>query len=271
MYYDPTISPDGTTLAVEKADADRGATDLWTVDLARGAFSRLTSSPGFQSVPTWSPDGHRIAFGSDPGPGPKLWVKNASGTGTEEVLVDGRAFPMDWSHDGRHLLYMTGGGATRLDMWVYDVERKTSAPLLNSPFNESRARFSPDGKWIAYVSDETSADQVYVRSFPDGATKLRISTAGGTQPEWRRDGKELFFLAPDSTLMAVEVHENGDSLAVGSPQALFVTNAEPDRVIRNNYTVSADGQRFLVMSPLVSPGASPLVGVLNWMAGLSRK
>jgi dipeptidyl aminopeptidase/acylaminoacyl peptidase len=178
---------------------------------------------------------------------------------------------MDWSHDGKHLLYMTGGGATRLDVWAYDVERKTSAPLLNSPFNESRASFSPNGKWIAYVSDETSADQVYMRSFPDGGTKLRISTAGGTEPEWRRDGKELFFLTPDSTLMAVEVHENGAGLSVGPPQALFLTNAQPERVIRNSYAVSADGQRFLVMSPLVNPSASTLVGVLNWMAGLNRK
>jgi len=271
VYYDPRISPDGTTLVVEKADADRGASDLWTVDLARGTFSRLTSTPGFQSVPAWSPDGHQIAFGSDPGPGPKLWVKNASGTGAEQVLVDGRSFPMDWSPDGKHLLYVTGGGPTRLDLWAYDVERKTSAPLLNSPFNESRARFSPDGKWIAYVSDETGTDQLYVRSFPDGATKLRVSTGGGTEPEWRRDGKELFFLAPDSTLMAVEVRDNGASLAVGPPQALFLTNAEPERVIRNNYAASIDGQRFLVTSPLVNPSASPLVGVLDWMAGLKRE
>ncbi len=268
---DPTISPDGTTLAIEKADADRGATDLWTVDLTRGAFSRLTSTPGFQSVATWSPDGRRIAFASDAGPGPKIWVKNASGTGTEDVLIEGRAFPMDWSRDGKYLLYLLSAGATRLDVWAYDVERKTSAAVLNSPFNELKPRFSPDGKWIAYVSDEARAEQVYVRSFPDGAAKFQISTAGGTQPEWRRDGKELFFLAPDTTLMAVDVRESGASLTVGPPQALFVTNIEPERVIRNSYAAAIDGQRFLVMSPLVNPSASPLVGVLNWTAGLLRK
>ena len=271
VYYDPTISPDGTTLAIEKADADRGATDLWTVDLTRGAFSRLTSTPGFQSVATWSPDGRRIAFASDAGPGPKIWVKNASGTGTEDVLIEGRAFPMDWSRDGKYLLYLLSAGATRLDVWAYDVERKTSAAVLNSPFNELKPRFSPDGKWIAYVSDEARAEQVYVRSFPDGAAKFQISTAGGTQPEWRRDGKELFFLAPDTTLMAVDVRESGASLTVGPPQALFVTNIEPERVIRNSYAAAIDGQRFLVMSPLVNPSASPLVGVLNWTAGLLRK
>ena len=153
VYYDPTISPDGTTLAVEKPDADRGASDLWTVDLARGAFSRLTSAPGFQSVPTWSPDGHRIAFGSDPGPGPKLWVKNASGTGTEDVLVDGRSFPMDWSHDGRHLLYVTGGwrdaaGRVGVRLRAQDIRaacsiRRSTSPEPGSRQTVSGSRTSP--------------------------------------------------------------------------------------------------------------------------------
>jgi Tol biopolymer transport system component/tRNA A-37 threonylcarbamoyl transferase component Bud32 len=271
VYYDPVISVDGTTLAVEKRETDHGATDLWTVDLTRGAFSRLTSATGYEDTATWSPDKRRIAFASDQGNAPKIWVKNASGTGAEDALVEGRAFPTDWSRDARYLLYMTDGGATRMDVWAYDFERRTSTPLLASPFNERSARFSPDGKWIAYVSDEAHDAQVYVRSFPDGATKIQISTAGGDQPEWRRDGRELFYLAPDSTLMAVDVHASGAGFAVGAAQPLFLTNVEPDRVLRNNYASSIDGQKFLVMSPLVSPSASPLVGVINWAAVLSRK
>lgn len=271
VYYDPAISPDGATLAIERADTERGATDLWTIDLARGASSRLTSAPGFQSVSTWTADGRRIIYGSDPGTGPKMWIKNSSGTGDEQVLIDQRSYPVDVSRDGKLLLYLIVGNTTQRDVWVYDFERKTSSPVLNSAFDETTAKFSPDGKWIAYVSDEAQEPQVYIRSFPDGAMKIRVSTGGGDEPEWRRDGKELFYLAPDSTLMAVAVRQNGATLSVDAPQALFLTNVERPRVIRNNYAAAIDGERFLVMSPIVHPSASPLVGVLNWAAGLSAK
>lgn len=271
VYYDPTLSPDGGSFAIEKRDPDRQATDLWTVDLARGTFSRLTSSPGFESVPMWSPDGRRIAFGSDQGAAANVWVKNASGTGEEAIVVKGRAYPTDWSRDDRYLLFMTDGGATHQDVWVYNTERRTSAPVIATPFNETAARFSPDGKWIAYVSDETRSAQVYVQSFPDGATKIHVSTGGGDEPQWRRDGKELFYLAPDTTLMAVEVQARGAGLAIGAARPLFVTNTDPADVIRNVYSPSIDGQRFLLMSPLVPRSTSPLVGVLNWTAGLRRK
>lgn len=271
VYYDPAISPDGTTLAIERADTERGASDLWTIDLARNAPSRLTSAPGFESVAAWTADGRRIIYGADPGAGPKMWMKNASGTGAEEALLPHRAYPMDVSPDGKLVLYLIVGSTTQRDIWVYDFEHKTSSPVLDSPFEESSAKFSPDGKWIAYVSDETQKPQVYIRSFPDGATKIRVSTAGGDEPEWRRDGHELFYLAPDSTLMAVGVRENGNTVSVDVPQPLFLTNVERARVIRNNYTASPDGQRFLVMSPIVHPSASPLVGILNWAAGLSKR
>jgi dipeptidyl aminopeptidase/acylaminoacyl peptidase len=272
VYYDPVLSPDGAMLAVEKGDADRGSTDLWTVDLARGAFSRLTSAPGFEDLPTWSPDGRRIAFASDQGLAPRMLVMNANATGSEDFIIEGRLFPMDWSPDGRYLLYTTDGGATRQDIWMYDFERKAATALLASAFNERRPKFSPDGKWIAYVSDESRTPQVYARSFPNGAVKIQISSAGGNQPQWRRDGKEIFYLAPDSTLMAVNVHAGGAGLVVGAAQPLFQTN-NPDesRVLRNNYAASADGQRFLVMSPLIGPNVSPLVAVINWTAAIGRK
>ena len=270
VYYDPTLSPDGKSFAVEKRDPDRQATDLWTVDLARNTFSRLTSAPGFESVAVWSPDGRRIAYGSDEGDS-NIRVKNASGTGEEAVVVKGRAFPTDWSRDGRYLLFMTDGCATRQDFWVYDTERRTSTAVIATPFNETAARFSPDGKWIAYVSDETRSPQVYLRSFPDGATKIHVSAEGGDEPQWRRDGKELFYLAPDTTLKAVDVQESVAGLTIGTPHPLFVTNTDPANVLRNVYSPSIDGQRFLLMSPLVPRDTSPLVGVLNWTAGLSRK
>jgi serine/threonine protein kinase len=268
VHYDPAISVDGTMLAVERRDAQTDGTDLWTVDLTRGAFSRVTSPKGFKTTAAWSPDGRRIAFAADEGNQPQVHVKSASGTGAEDVLIDRRGYPLDWSRDGRYLLYLVAGDATLKDVLVYDFERRSSSPVLNSTFNESGAVFSPNGKWIAYVSDESGSLQVYIRSFPDARVKVPISTAGGNQPVWSRDGRELFFLAPDTTLTVADVHESGDRFTVGRLETLFRTNVEPDRVIRNNYTISPDGQRILVMSPLVDPSVSRLVGVTHWAAGL---
>jgi Tol biopolymer transport system component len=270
VYYDPALSPDSARLAVEKVDADHGSTDLWTVDLARGAFSRLTSAPGYEDCATWSPDGRRVAFASDQAPAPRILVKNASGTGAEDLIYEGRAFPMDWSRDGRYLLFITDGGATRMDIWAYDADRKASTPVLASPFSEARPKFSPDGKWVAYQSDESGALEVYARSFPDGAVKIQISNAGGAAPEWRRDGKELFYLAPDGMLMAVAMQAGASGPVAGVVLPLFQTNDDQSRVIRNQYTASADGQRFLVLAPLVPEGVSPLVGVLNWQTALRK-
>src|SRR5262245_18569591 len=165
---------------------------------------------------------------------------------------------------------MTRGGDTRLDLWTYDVASKKSKPFLASAFNEGLGRLSPDGKWIAYVSDETGQHQVYVRSFPDGAVKIPVSPAGGNQPEWRRHGQELFYLSPDSTLMVAWMHAQGSQIAAAAPLPLFQTHVDQTRVIRNEYTVSADGQKILVIAPIGDPSA-PLVTVLNWATGLSRK
>ena len=270
-YFDPRLSPDGTTVAVEKHDWSRGSGDIWTGDLSRGVFSRLTSAPGFESTAIWAPDGRRVAFSSDQGPAPMIYVRNASGTGTEEVLVSppARSFPTDWSPNGRHVLFMLNGGATRKDIWTYDVQRRTAAPLLASVFDEGWATFSPDGKWVAYVSDENQQPQVYVRSFPGGEVRSQISIGGGAQPQWRGDGRELFYIAPDNTLMAVDVSAAAGRIGATAPRALFIANIEQGKTIRNQYAVSADGQRFLILSA-VNPGASPIVAVLNWRS-LIRK
>jgi Tol biopolymer transport system component len=271
-YYDPAISPDGATLVVEKRDADRGSTDLWTVDLARGAWSRLTSTSGFETAAMWSHDGRQVAFGNDANANdeePAVNLVNVNSGGVTKLL-NGRFFVTDWSRDGKSLLLMTDGGATRYDILVFDAASRTSRPLVATPFSEGRARFSPDGKWIAYESDESHAAQVYVRSFPDGGTKVQVSTAGGHTPQWRRDGKELFYIGPDSMLMSVEVNQ-GMTLSVKAPEPLFITNTYSPFAIRNTYVPSPDGQRILITAPPARQDVSPLVGVLNWAAALARK
>jgi Tol biopolymer transport system component len=270
VYFDPIVSPDGAMLALEKHDPGKGSGDIWTVDLARGAFSRLTSAAGFEYTPIWSPD-RRVAYGSDQLAAPEFFVNTASGAGAETVLVKppSRSFALDWSSDGRYVVFMLNGGATRNDIWIYDVQRRTAAALIASPFNEGWARISPDGRWIAYVSDESQQREVYVRSFPDGAVKTQISTAGASQPQWRRDSKELFYIAPDNTLMAVDIRAEAGRLDASRPDPLFVANVDQNKSIRNQYAVSPDGQRFLILS-LADGNTSPIVAVLHWR-GLIRR
>ncbi|MGB2715270.1 MAG: protein kinase [Vicinamibacterales bacterium] len=270
-HFDPRVSPDGTMVALEKHDWTRGSGDVWIVDPARGVFSRLTSAPGYETTPVWSPDGQRIAFASDQGTVPQIYVRNATGTGAEDVLVSppARSFPTDWSLNGRHVLFMLNGGATRTDIWIYELGTRKASPLLASSFDEGWATFSPDGKWIAYVSDENQQSQVYARSFPDGEFKTQISTAGGAQPQWRRDGLELFYIAPDNTLMSVAVQPSAGRLRATAPRALFTARVEQGRTIRNQYAVSPDGQRFLMLSA-VDAGASPIVAVLNWRSSIKK-
>ena len=265
IYFDPIFSPDGSAVALEKHDVSRGTGDIWTVDLARGTFTRVSSTPGYETTAVWTPDGQRIAYASDQGDHPNIYVNAASGAGTEALLVasGSRSFPLDWSADGRYLVFMLNGGATRNDIWTYDLQQKTSAPLLASAFNEGWARLSPDGRWIAYVSDESQQPEVYVRSFPDGPVKTRISTAGGSQPQWRRDGKELFYIAPDNMLMAVQIQATATRVDASRPDPLFSANVDQNKSIRNQYAASPDGQRFFILS-LADHHASPIVAVLNW-------
>ena len=268
VYYDPELSPDGSSFLVEKRDSETTNHDLWTVDVGRRVFSRLTSRPGYENSAIWSPDGRHVAFGSSEDDQARIRVKSASGVGEEDLLIERRAYPTDWSRDGRYLLFQTDGGPTGLDVWIYDFERKTASPWLNSAFDESGARFSPDGKWIAYVSNDSRNREIYVRSFPEGANRIQISTTGGMQPFWPKGGNELFYLAPDTTLTTVDVHPSAGTITAGVPKPLFKIDAEPMRVLRSHYAVTADGQKILLLKPQVGLSASPLVGVTNWQERL---
>jgi Tol biopolymer transport system component/tRNA A-37 threonylcarbamoyl transferase component Bud32 len=271
IYFDPRLSPDGTRLVLEKHDPDRGSGDIWTVDLDRGTFSRLTSEAGYEVSGVWSPEGRRIAYASDQEAAIKVYVKNASGTGSEELLVaaESRSFPTDWSSNGKHVLFMTRGGTAQADLLSYDVDTRKVTKVLATPFNEGWATFSPDGRWVAYVSDENLQRQVYIRSFPGGEVKTQVSTNGGGQPQWRADGKELFFVAPDNTIMAAAITIAGSALTASTPQGLFTANIRQSKSIRNQFAVSPDGQRFLILSA-VDLTPSPIVAVLNWKSLIKR-
>jgi len=182
------------------------------------------------------------------------------------VTPSERGFPLDWSRDGRYLLYLVNRGPEKkLDVWMYDTQARKESPMLSTEFSEGGARFSPDGHWIAYISDESQQPEVYLRSFPDLSVKVRISTNGGNEPQWRGDGRELFYMGSDNTIYSVPLTPAGTRIVPGTPEPLFTANVDQIKTIRNQFAVSGDGQRFLVLS-LMDRDASPIVTVLNWRA-----
>ena len=215
-----SISPDGRRVAVSVRDSKTGSSDLWIDDLGGQPPQRFTYSPGEEFAPVWSPDGRQIVFAQDPGNGSvRLRVKTVGDTGDGEDLLVPTFFqiPHDWSSDGRVIVYSDDNPKTHNDIGLLPThgDRKP-APFLQTSFEESDARMSPDGHSIAYVSDESGKSEVYVASFPTGASRRRVSVEGGSQPRWRRDGRELFFLAADARVMAVAVRA-GEPADLGAP------------------------------------------------------
>jgi eukaryotic-like serine/threonine-protein kinase len=270
-YVEFALSPDESQIAFDRGDLSGEAPDVWLLDVRRGSTSRLTTNPSVDNVPIWSADGRTVAYASEHGRGLDIYQRPANQSAPEQVLLKLDAspimFPADWSPDGRYLAYYRTDPQQRNDVWVLPLfgDRKPFA-LIQTEFNEWQAQFSPDGKWIAYVSDESGMSQVYVQAFPMQSGKVSVSTRGGMQPRWRRDGKELFYLAPDRKLMAVPV-KSGTTFEVDSPRPLFQTTLDPT-TFRQSYAVSADGNRFLLNTP-VETVSQPLTVVLNWPALLT--
>src|SRR5262249_24783860 len=218
-YISPRISPDGTRVA---SDLAIGNSDVWIWDLSRGLGTRFTFDPANDFNPIWSPDGSRIIFASNRKGGVfNLYEKASSGAGSEQLLLEsGRdKRPTSWSADGRFVAYYEAAPKTRLDVWILPLfgDRKPF-PFLQTDFIEAGAEFSPNGRWIAYTSEESGRPQVYVMPFPASAAggKWQVSAVGGREPRWRRDGKELFFWGLDNKLTAAEVEEKGSSFQVGA-------------------------------------------------------
>jgi Tol biopolymer transport system component len=270
VYDQVALSPDDQRLAFARI----GPTgyDIWILDLQRRITSRFTFTPPVNNVPLWSPDGRTVAFASARNGGLDIYQRPANAGGPDEPLLKLNAtpivFPSDWSPDGKFLAYYRTDSKTGLDVWVLPLagERKPML-FLRDNFNESQAQFSPDGKWMAYVSDESGGPQIYVQSFPMQTGKWQISTDGGTQPRWRRDGKELFYLGPDQKLMAVTA-KSGNTFETEAPRMLFQTALNVTDP-RQTYAVAADGQRFLLNTP-VETASPPMTIVLNWQALLKK-
>jgi serine/threonine protein kinase/Tol biopolymer transport system component len=272
-YSDLALSPDEKRLAFFRVDPDTGNADIWLMDLASGEPSRFTFDTAVDFAPIWSPDGERIVFASLREGAPNLFQKMANGSGQEDPLYKSplAKLPSDWSTDGRLLLCGTVDPKTKYDLWVLSVADHKWESFLQTPDNESRATFSSNGRWIAYESDESGKKEIYVQSFPASGAKWQISVSGGSQPRWRRDGKELFYLGGDRKVTAVDVNTEAPTFAHGTPKALFETRISKgeDRP-GNQYVVTSDGQRFLV-NTLAEEGAYNHISVvLNWTAGLKK-
>jgi serine/threonine protein kinase/Tol biopolymer transport system component len=272
-YSTPRLSPDGKRIAVAAREESKTDTDIWIFDSTREAWSRLTFDPGSERAPLWSPDGSRIVFDSGSKGVLDLYETPSSGSGGEPRLVvhsSGDKFPTDWTRDGRFLVYHTFGGNSFWDLWIAPMDGGKPFPLFASKFTEVQGQVSPDGRWIAYTSDESGRFEIYVTQFPQKRGHWQVSTAGGTQPWWRGDGKEVFYLGQDQTLMSVAVR-TGDAFEAAVPTALFKANFPPAvPAFWNNYVSTADGQRFLVSELVTEAAAAPINVVLNWTAGLKK-
>jgi Tol biopolymer transport system component len=272
-YLEPALSPDGARLALGLGTWTPDG-DIWLLELARGSRSRLTSSHANEITPIWSPDGRQIVFASNRNGRFDLFRTDASGAGRDELLFrsDADKFPIDWSRDGKYVIYYTVDPRTKADLWLLPMTGDhTPVPFLQTEYNETNALFSPDARWVAYNSDESGTPEIYVRPFPAAVGRWQVSTHGGVQPVWRNDGRELYYVGLDGKVMAVDV-KPGPAFSAGLPVALFDSGLRPEGLTesRSSFAVSADGQRFLVNAIAADAGRVPITVVVNWAADLRK-
>jgi Tol biopolymer transport system component len=280
------LSPDEKTIAADRVDPVTQSQDVWLIETARGGKSKLTTNPGLDNMGLWSPDGSRIEYGSTrEGEASGSRLKVLSGAGPDERLFrsdDSQIHQTtDWSRDGRLIVYARQDPKTKYDLWVVPATPDTASGdrtptlYLQTEFNEHQGRLSPDGRWMAYSSDESGRSEVYVRAFPVPGARSQVSSDGGGDPKWRRDGKELFYQSTDLTLMAVTVKADTNFTA-SAPQALFKMPIADRAPIMaqvsggSKYQPTGNGQRFLINADIEEPGSPPVTVILHWPALIRR-
>jgi serine/threonine-protein kinase len=276
-YLNPRVSPDGQRVAASIAEQE---SQIWLYDLHRETLSRFTFEGSSNQYPVWTPDGKRIAFRSNRDGPLNIYWQMADGSGGLERLNAGESAqaPNSWSPDGHLLALVTAAPETGLDIWVLRIADSPAGsaqggkaqPLLHSPYTEGAPEFSPDGRWLAYISDESGRREVYVQAYPGPGGKWQISTGGGGEPHWNRNGRELFYRDGDK-MMAVDISMQS-AFTFGKPRMLFEGPYEPTPITYPNYDVSPDGQRFLMLKPVGQERTAPtqINVVLNWTEELKR-
>jgi Tol biopolymer transport system component len=269
-YQAMSLSRDRKRLAADSQDPGSANYKVVLFDLARNAPMELTSG----NFPVWSPDGSRIAFGSNRNGVYDIFVRSSTGAGQDNSVLasEHNKFLTDWSPDGRWLLYSDQDPKTRIaDLMIVSMTGERKPQLIaHSGADNREGRFSPDGRWIAWTDDQSGRQQVYVQSFPAGADRIQISTNGGNHPQWREDGRELFYLAPGGALMAVDMKPaTGTTVGIeaGTPKELFQTTIQG---FLRGYDVASNGQRFVISDTAMGSTPQPITVLYNWAAGLKH-
>jgi eukaryotic-like serine/threonine-protein kinase len=261
VYANPQIAPNGQQVLVDQTDTESQNTDIWTYDVLQGGTKRLTFDPALDATPVWSPDATKLIFTSSRGSAFNLFLKETNGSQEEKAICESEVdkYPSSWSRDGKFILYQEGA-----DLKYLTVPEMKSTLFLKATSTLRNAQFSPDGKWVAYDSNENGKWEVYVTSFPQAKGKWQVSHAGGEQPRWRGDGKEIYYLAPDAKIVALPV-KTESGFDPGVPVALFQTNPKETLATSEQYIYDVDpmGQRFLV-NTLVKNEKEPMTVILHW-------